>query len=107
MMKAIPSIILISNANFVYFLLLLVAPSSSVSPTSLTVDEGANAEFNCTASGTMTTQRWVRGEDTLSSTDQLVLQSVTRSSAGSYMCEVFGQYGGVHRSTATLNVNCE
>ena len=86
---------------------MLVVRSSSVNPTSLTVDEGANAEFNCTASGTMTSQRWVRGEDTLSSTNQLVLQSVTRSSTGSYVCEVLGQYGGIHGSTATLNINCE
>ena len=105
MTKATASIFLFSCG--ITYSLLLVAPNSLVSPTSLTVDEGANAEFNCTASGTMTTQRWVRGKDTLSSTDQLVLQSVTRSSAGSYVCEVFGQYGGVHRSTATLDVNCE
>lgn len=75
------------------------------------MNEGGGARFACVAGGTLTTQRWVRrnGGDAavLSEMEQLDLTSVTRSNAGSYICEVFGQYGGIHSSTVTLNVNCE
>ena len=78
-----------------------------MNPAVLIVDEGNNVQFNCSASGTLTTQRWTRNGVVQTSTEQLVLQSVTTSNAGSYVCEVFGQYGGVARSTAMLHVNCK
>ncbi len=82
-------------------------PTSSVNPEVLIVDEGDNVQFNCSAGGTLTTQRWTRNGVVQTSTEQLVLQSVTTSNSGSYVCEVFGQHGGVDRSTAMLHVNCK
>ncbi len=78
-----------------------------MNPAVLTVDEGDNIQFNCSAGGTLTTPRWIRKRVFLTSTEQLVLQSVTTSNSGSYVCEVSGQYGGVARSTAMLHVNCK
>ncbi len=82
-------------------------PTSSVNPAILIADEGDNIQFNCSAGGILTTQRWTRNGVVLTNTQQLVLASVTSSNAGSYVCEVSGQYGGVARSTAMLHVNCK
>ncbi len=90
-----------------------VPPSSSVSPSYQAVDEGEAVQFQCQATGTEPTVRWSREGDqplpngVIQNGDNLVIDSVSRSHAGDYVCIVTNIAGNTNSSVAELTVFCE
>jgi uncharacterized repeat protein (TIGR01451 family) len=95
-----------SVTSAVAVLTVLVPPSITVQPTSLTVTQGQNAIFSVSATGdTPLFYRWTfNGTNIPSATNSLIISNVQLFNAGIYRALVSNQVGSVTSSVATLTV---
>ncbi|MDF1575870.1 MAG: immunoglobulin domain-containing protein [Bacteroidales bacterium] len=87
--------------------------SITLQPTSVATCEGASADFNIAASGSMTGYQWRRSgvalvnspDITGTNSPNLTLSNLTAASAGAYSCVVTGQCNSVTSNNVSLLVN--
>jgi len=102
------SVTYLENNGFIYQLGILVSPTISSQPSSITVTSGSSASFSVTASGTSPLiYQWYFNSNPISGATSSTYSINTTSPAngGSYRVTITNGAGSVTSSTATLIVN--
>jgi len=83
-----------------------VAPAITAQPQNVTTDEGTNAVFGVTATGTSLAYQWEKDGVNISgaTSSSLTLNSVSSTDEGQYSCVVSNSCGTVTSNSATLTV---